>query len=153
MTRVDLGWWSHCHRLFLSPHPTLYLTEWRNQCTIPYEGHCSSCGGLVGWVGEAEWYFTTVSHQVLMEVKQLLSNVFRAGTLLLVILKIQQHVDLQKHTQVWLWYKPCSTATKSNVYLVIVFEWDVGTSVLEGCCLTSGLQYIWAKAVTVTTIS
>lgn len=47
--------------------------------------------------GKAEWYFTTVSHQVLMEVKQLFSDVIRAGTLLLLILKVQQHVDLQKH--------------------------------------------------------
>lgn len=112
----------------------IQLYTWQNgeisaRC-IPYDGHCRSFGGLFGWVGEAEWYFTTVSHQVLMEVKQLLSNVFRTGTLLLVILKVQQHVDLQKHTQVWLWYKPCSTATKSNIYLAIVFEWDVGTSVL-----------------------
>lgn len=44
--------------------------------------------------GKAEWYFTTVSHQVLMEVKQLFSDVIRTGTLLLLILKVQQHVDL-----------------------------------------------------------
>lgn len=44
--------------------------------------------------GEAEWYFTTVSHQVLVEVKQLFSDVIRTGTLLLLILKVQQHVDL-----------------------------------------------------------
>lgn len=33
-TWVDRGWWSHCHRLSLCPHPTLYLTEWRNQYTV-----------------------------------------------------------------------------------------------------------------------
>lgn len=55
---------------------------------------------LVSFVDEAEWYFTTVSHQVLMEVKQLFSNVFRTGTLLLVILEVQQHVDLQKRAGV-----------------------------------------------------
>lgn len=44
--------------------------------------------------GKAEWYLTTVSHQVLVEVKQLFSDVIRTGTLLLLILKVQQHVDL-----------------------------------------------------------
>lgn len=33
-------------------------------------------------------YSTTVFHQVLVEVKQLFSNVFRTGTFLLVILKV-----------------------------------------------------------------
>lgn len=35
-----------------------------------------------------------------MEVEQLFSDVFRTGTLLLLILKVQQHVDLQKHVRV-----------------------------------------------------
>lgn len=33
-----------------------------------------------------------------MEVKQLFSDVVRTGTFLLFILKIQQHIDLNRHT-------------------------------------------------------
>ena len=58
--------------------------------------HCSSFESLVDYVGEDDWQFTTVSHQIFMEVKQLFSDVFRTGAILLLILKVQQHVDLQK---------------------------------------------------------
>lgn len=34
-----------------------------------------------------------------MEVEQLLPDVFRAGTLLLLVLKVQQHVNLQRYNK------------------------------------------------------
>lgn len=44
--------------------------------------------------------FTAVSHEILMEVQQLLTDVLGTRTILLLVLEIQQHVDLKTHTQV-----------------------------------------------------
>lgn len=40
--------------------------------------------------------FTTVSHQILMEIQQLVSDFFRTRTLTFVILKIEKHVNLEE---------------------------------------------------------
>lgn len=42
-------------------------------------------------------YCTTVSHQVFVEVEQLFSDELWTGTVLLLVLEVEQRVDLQKH--------------------------------------------------------
>lgn len=41
---------------------------------------------------------TTVCHEILVELQQLVSDVLWTGTLLLLILKAEQHVNLRKTT-------------------------------------------------------
>lgn len=40
--------------------------------------------------------FTTVSHQVFMEIQKLVSDFFRAGAFTFIILKIEKHVNLEE---------------------------------------------------------